>query len=515
MKLHKRFAVVFLAAVISLSGVSAFAAAPVGTTDFLPDSVTAENTPQESSPKQSGSGEEAESAEGVYTPINTEGWQEWDGSSELLENTNYYISETAGIGKDKTVLLPKSSTLLVGENAQLLIYLGGTLNVEGTLITAPDSYFLNSGTLSVYGGGSLSSFGESAFSVSSVTDVSSTVVAGKDSKFTFSGKMNIYKSGKLTIYNSASFTGNSVVTVTGILRIAEGGALSAGGELLVTLSGRLSDAGRIILLNKLSNSGIFTIESNAQLFTVNKGENIRTKSGRMVDFREAPKLSETGEYEYVNGMKGIDVSVWQGVIDWQKVKEAGVQFAIIRSSHSADTVDKMFEYNITEAHKAGILVGVYHYCYAKNIIEAYREANHFIETIRPYKIDFPVMFDFEDNSQVSLGKQNLTNIAAVFLGTVKNAGYYPMIYSYKNWLTNLVDMDKLKNYEVAVAEWNVQEPTYAGEYGVWQYSCKGLVSGIEGDVDLDLCFKDYARIIREGGWNHLDEFDPPTEEPTA
>ena len=169
-------------------------------------------------------------------------------------------------------------------------------------------------------------------------------------------------------------------------------------------------------------------------------------------------------------------------------------------------MDKTFEYNIVEAAKAGLDVGVYHYCYALTVEEARAEAKHFVETISPYKITYPVVLDFEDNTQVDLDNKLKNKIAKVFIEEVRNAGYYPMFYSYTNWINEFMDMEAL-DCEVWVAHWGVPRPGYKGDYGIWQYSCEGIASGIDGYVDLNAGFKDYAKIIREGGYNNLDKFE--------
>ena len=109
----------------------------------------------------------------------------------------------------------------------------------------------------------------------------------------------------------------------------------------------------------------------------------------------------------MDGIKGIDVSEWQGNIDWQKVKNAGIKFAMIRTSYGKRSLDKTYIANIEGAQAAGIDVGVYHYCYAKNIEDAKAEARHFINTIKPYTLSYPAVLDLEDPSQANLNKQLL------------------------------------------------------------------------------------------------------------
>ncbi|MGN0679107.1 MAG: glycoside hydrolase family 25 protein [Oscillospiraceae bacterium] len=438
---------------------------------------------------------------GDFTPPDLSGYIRWDGKSDFQPNTKYYIDGSAKINEKDTFTLPADSTLYLAEKASLRTHVDSTFNLNGKVLMAPRSNFTVSGLLNVPKGSSITNYGTFITTPSSLVELYTTFTSYSGSTTVFCGTTNIYKDGRFDNYGRATVSQNSVMTITGVVRSYDSSRLLVDGEVRITLSGRLAVAGVTVITGSLITSGTLTIERTVDLRVDSGAVMAKMRSGRYDDYRIEPIAVVRDNF--VGGIKGIDVSYWQGVIDWKKVADAGVKFAIIRSSYSNDKVDKMFEYNVTEAKKAGIYVGVYHYCYAWTEEEAREEARFFLETIKPYEIDFPVMFDFEDNSQISLGKEKLTSIAKAFLDEIKNAGYYPMLYSYKNWLVNYLDMDKLSEYEVAVAEWNVPKSTYDGKYGIWQYSCTGLVSGINGDVDLDICYKDYAKIIREGGWNHL------------
>ncbi len=503
MKLLKRILSLMLAAAIAAGGSAAFAdnAGPAPSTSSAEQ--TGQTDPEDPAEEQENKGMNPANTE--YAEPDLSEYVLWDGKTEFQEDTNYYITESVGIGKDKVFTLPKTSRLLVADGAQLLIYLGGAFNVYGEMTIAPSAELTSSGTFSVGTDAGFESFGKTSFTISSTVNISSLFVARAGSKMTFSGIVNVYKDGDYISYGSTILTGKSKTIVTGLWQVPEGGTQTCVGSFTITLSGRLDAAGYLTISGEVRCSGMLELEASVKYFKTTTSMLILTKSGRFLDYRQIYDGMAPGAYKA--GMKGIDVSVWQGTIDWQRVKKSGVQFAIIRSSYGDDGLDKMFDYNITEAQKAGISVGVYHYCYAKNTVEARIEARHFLETIKPYKIDFPLMFDFEDESQRHLGRDTLTDIAEVFLKEIEDAGYLPMIYSYKNWLETNLDMERLSEYEVAVAEWGVPKTTYGGDYGIWQYSCKGLVSGIDGDVDLDICVKDYAKIVREGGWNHLKRFE--------
>lgn len=195
-------------------------------------------------------------------------------------------------------------------------------------------------------------------------------------------------------------------------------------------------------------------------------------------------------------IKGIDVSKWQGDINWQKVKSEGIKFAIIRSSYGQMSIDDKFVDNIKGARAAGIDVGVYHYCYATSVRHAEAEAKHFINIIKPYKLTYPAVLDLEDISQSNLGKPLLTDMAIAFMDIVKDAGYYPMLYASKYWLKRKLDYSRLKNYDIWLAQW-ASKPTWTGNFGIWQYSSTGKVDGINSDVDLDVAYRDYPSIINK------------------
>ena len=192
--------------------------------------------------------------------------------------------------------------------------------------------------------------------------------------------------------------------------------------------------------------------------------------------------------------KLIDVSTWNGNIDWNKVYKSGVRYAMIRSSFGVENpnqVDNKFVRNITNAQRAGVKCGIYHYSYAKSAAEAKKEADFCLKTIKNYKIDLPVAFDIEDSSQTKLGKDALTSIVIAFCDRIKSAGYRPMLYCNPNWLCNYLHKDKLINkYDIWLANWGVSAPSY--NCAIWQYSENGSVPGISGSVDMNWIFKDYT-----------------------
>lgn len=189
--------------------------------------------------------------------------------------------------------------------------------------------------------------------------------------------------------------------------------------------------------------------------------------------------------------KGIDVSKWQGHIDWPRVK---VDFAIIRAGISTSK-DVRFEDNYAGATAAGIPVGVYWYLRAMTVEAAHREAAACIKAISGKKLSYPVYADIEEAAQLNLGCEKLSAIAAAFLEDVEAAGYFVGLYSSKSHLETGFTAEIRERYAVWVAHYGVGRTTYSGRYGMWQYTDKGKVDGITGAVDLDICYEDYPAII--------------------
>lgn len=185
--------------------------------------------------------------------------------------------------------------------------------------------------------------------------------------------------------------------------------------------------------------------------------------------------------------KGIDVSYHQGTIDWNKVKNTGIEFAIIRIGYGMydDQKDKQFENNYKNARANGIPVGVYHYSYATSVEEAKKEANLVVSWLNGRDLDYPVYFDIENSSQAKLGKSTLNAMCRAFCEIIEKAGYWAGIYSNKDWATNKISGAELgKDYTYWIAQYN-STCTYTGPYAIWQYSSSGRVNGISGNVDMN------------------------------
>ena len=201
--------------------------------------------------------------------------------------------------------------------------------------------------------------------------------------------------------------------------------------------------------------------------------------------------------------RGIDISYAQTSVDWAKVKAAGVEFAMVRSGYGRELSqkDSMFESHYAGAKSVGIPVGTYWYSYAKDVDGAKKEAAACLETIKGKSFEYPVAFDIEDPSQRDLGQKTITDIAVAFLEEIEKAGYYAVLYSSLDWLRNRLDYDRIKRFDIWLAQWREAGATYENPYGLWQYTSSGSVDGIAGRVDRDIAYKDYETIIREAGLN--------------
>lgn len=217
-------------------------------------------------------------------------------------------------------------------------------------------------------------------------------------------------------------------------------------------------------------------------------------------------------------VKGIDVSKWQGDIDWKKVKAAGIEFAMLRLGYGSSDgnscgLDSSFEKNVAGAVAAGVDIGCYFYSYALSAEAAKKEGAYVAGVLSKYKgvFTYPIAFDIEDNSQVNLGKTVLTNMVIAFCEAIEKAGFYCSFYSNLNWLRNYLNDAQLSKYDHWLAQW-ASAPTYTGAFGMWQYSSTGKVNGISTNVDMNIAYKDYPTLIREG---KLNGFSGSTQKPAV
>lgn len=198
-------------------------------------------------------------------------------------------------------------------------------------------------------------------------------------------------------------------------------------------------------------------------------------------------------------VKGIDVSAWQGQIDWKTVAAYGMDFAILRITEAGNVIDKHFERNYAECQKYNIPTGVYKYSYAMTIAEIQSEARKIVSVLSGRKLQYPVWLDLEYNNQRSLGAENIHKMAEAFEKIITAAGYKFGIYCNVDWYMNVI-CSHLKKYDFWIARYPANDDGWIQErlrpdFGVgWQYSSKAKIPGINGTVDRSVFYKDYKEV---------------------
>ncbi len=235
------------------------------------------------------------------------------------------------------------------------------------------------------------------------------------------------------------------------------------------------------------NSGNSTTQDFV-LNVVKKSKNQATSNDSYIAFSDALK-----NYKTDNTSVGIDVSKWQGDIDFKKVREAGAEFVMIRIGYQDGfdgdyVIDPYFEKNIEEAKENDLQIGIYFYSYSNSIEESEKQAEWVIKNLKSYEIDLPVVYDWEvwssfNSINASLHKFNL--MAETFFKKIEDSGYSTMLYSSKNYLENIWE---LQNYKTWLAHYT-NKTNYNGNYYMWQMCSDGKIDGINGYVDIDILYK--------------------------
>lgn len=217
--------------------------------------------------------------------------------------------------------------------------------------------------------------------------------------------------------------------------------------------------------------------------TASEVTTIATRPGSLGDF-------------YLNG---IDVSEHQAYIDWEKVEQSGIDFAIIRAGYGKEAYqrDRYFDINMQNIQKTNIHYGIYWFSYAMSVEEALQEAKTCCEIIKDYDgYTFPIYFDIELNSQRDyLTTAQVSAITETFCSYLEEQGYYTGIYSCASFLTTKIYSNVLEKYDVWVAQYNSKVDLYYGDYGIWQYSSVGHVDGINTVVDMNYCYLNYPLLV--------------------
>lgn len=207
-----------------------------------------------------------------------------------------------------------------------------------------------------------------------------------------------------------------------------------------------------------------------------------------------------------NPLTGIDISEHNGIINWSRVKETGIDFVMLRAGYGKAVCDKRFVENATELERLNIPYGVYWFSYAKNTDDAVKEAYRCLEVLADRKVSFPVAFDWEDDSLANAiksgvnirGKELPTAFANAFLDIIAQR-YTPMLYTNKSYLDQYFSVNLLDKYDFWIASWftnaDPNSPVrYQGYYPqIWQHKSTGKISGINGDVDMNYCYREYQK----------------------
>ena len=220
--------------------------------------------------------------------------------------------------------------------------------------------------------------------------------------------------------------------------------------------------------------------------------------------------SDIFEGAYVDGVEvlahGIDVSKWNGTINWEEIKAAGIDYVIIRAG-STQGIDPYFEEYYRGAKAAGLGVGCYFYTYALTIEEISAEADLFLSWIAGKQFDYPVYLDMEDPSQEALDGELLTEMCKTFIEKMQSSGYFCGLYVNNNWIQNILNTEKITVYfDVWYARWTLSgEATWPDSFGqrmgMWQYTDKGKIGTHTCNFDMNVSFKDYPTLIKELGYN--------------
>lgn len=197
----------------------------------------------------------------------------------------------------------------------------------------------------------------------------------------------------------------------------------------------------------------------------------------------------------------IDVSRYQGVIDWEKLvgKIGGAMLKTVSTNKSFGGIyiDPQFEHNYAECKRLGIPVGVYYYTYAQDAATVQAELAKLREALTGKTLNLPVAVDVEDNKLKPLSADALTDLVIAAADAIESWGLYAMVYTYTYYANTELNMDRLAAYDLWIADYRGTRPTR--KHGMWQYTSTGQLDGISGNVDISHAYKDYPDIIRRAG----------------
>ncbi|MDE5892526.1 MAG: Ig-like domain-containing protein, partial [Acetatifactor sp.] len=388
----------------------------------------------------------------------------------------------SGLTASCSVTVANSTKVLKLDKATEVVYLGTPLTLTATLENAPDT---------------------AALTVeSSDTNVARAEISGRTVTVTgvAAGTANItvkYTENNNTISAACTVTvkQNPRDNKTSLLKDKEGNELYVleNNDYRPAYYADYYTADKFFKKGEAKYTGWQTIGGAVKYFDINGN----AVTGEQVIQGVKYNFASDGALVTGSGTMGIDVSKWNGDIDWNAVKNSGVSYVIIRcgyrgSSQGSLIVDSKFQSNIKGATDAGLKVGIYFFTQAIDRVEAVEEASMVLDLIKNYRISYPVFLDVEASGGRADGisMETRTEVCKAFCQTIQNAGYTAGIYANKTWLTSRMDISQLSAYKIWLAQY-ASAPTYTGRYDLWQYKSTGRVSGISGDVDLNLSYLGY------------------------
>ncbi len=215
---------------------------------------------------------------------------------------------------------------------------------------------------------------------------------------------------------------------------------------------------------------------------------------------------------------GIDISHWNTNVNWTELAATGIDYVILRAASSRQMPDYMFESHYANARAVGLDIGCYFYTYATTVEELEQEIQQLLKVLDGKTFEYPIYFDLEDPSQEGMDTDTLMEMALVFCQTLTDNGYFPAIYTNRDWLVKRWNQEKLtiyydiwyarypEDYEIPPVGFSNRYGTWDkdiqyDDYGMWQYTQQGSINGISELVDLNFCYKDYPTIIKKYGYN--------------
>lgn len=421
--------------------------------------------------------------------------------SKVIDATYNEVSKSAI--PDPVTLASAGSLTGVAEIKTTVSGANPPLTLQGITLDKPDVTVFSAGTAVV--NATLSGAAATAPAVSAVSaDTNVAAVSASGTTVTVTG-VNPGSTVVTVIYteNEITVTENFTVTVKSHPREDRVTKLkdANGSQLYVLEDGAYREAvyadyytaDKFFVRGDSRYSGWQTLDGKVYYFDAN-GEKV---TGEQVIQGAKYNFASDGSLVTGSGDMGIDVSKWNGNIDWAAVSNSGVSYVIIRCGYRGSSQGKLIEdpkftANIQGATAAGLKVGVYFFTQAVDEVEAVEEASMVLEQIRGYKISYPVFLDVEPSGgrADSIDRATRTAVCRAFCETIQDAGYTAGVYANKTWLTSKLNAGELSSYKIWLAQY-AASPTYTGKYDLWQYKSSGSVSGIKGKVDMNLSYLGY------------------------